>query len=222
MSISKKERTLSIWIGLAIGITLSSLLFRYALNKKEMKAQERAGNFDSNATAHGTPFEPLPESVRKSLPGGIVVYFDKNESIDTNHASASTPKWVIETSGSFRSERLFILIEQNPEDETAHRFFRASELYVKITRELAWPDKPLALLKHAIMASKPSKGSAGTFTYSPERYNLIGINDKSGEWILQIKDISPAGIRSSLQELNGLHGLIEQVRLSPWIPEKQR
>ena len=219
MSISKKERTLSIWIGLAIGITVSSLLFRYALNEKEIKAQERPGNFDTNTTAHGTPFDPLPESVLKKISGGIVVFFDKNESIFENHASERTPKWVIETSGSFRSERLFVLIEQNPAEKTSHRFFRASELYVKSTPELAWPEKPLELIKLAIKASQASHGSTGSSAFSPENYNLIGTNDRTGEWILQIKDISPSGIRSSLSELNGLSGLIEQVRLSPWTPE---
>lgn len=219
MSISKKERTLSIWIGLAIGVTVSSLLFRYALNEKETKAQERPGNFDTNTTAHGTPFDPLPESVAKKISGGIVVFFDKNESICGNHAPEKTPKWVIETSGSFRSERLFVLIEQNPAEKTSHRFFRASELYVKSTVALAWPEKPLELLELAVKASQASQSSPGESAFSPERYNLIGTNDRTGEWILQIKDISPSGIRSSLSELNGLSGLIEQARLSPWTPE---
>ena len=73
MSISKKERTLSIWIGLAIGITVSSLLFRYALNEKEKKIRERPGNFDSNVTAQGNAFDSLPESVLKKTPGAIMI-----------------------------------------------------------------------------------------------------------------------------------------------------
>ena len=77
MSISKKERTLSIWIGLAIGITLSSLLFRYALNEKEAKTRERPGNFDTNTTAQGTPFDPLPETIAKEILAGIVVFLTK-------------------------------------------------------------------------------------------------------------------------------------------------
>ena len=155
MSISKKERTLSIWIGLAIGITLSSLLFRYALNEKEAKTRQRPGNFDTNTTAQGSSFDPLPEAVAKEISGGIVVFFDKNESICESHDCwKKLPKWVIETSGAFRSERLFVLIEQDPADKTSHRFFRASELYVKSTIELAWPVKPLALLRLAAKASR--------------------------------------------------------------------
>lgn len=216
MSISKKERTLSIWIGLAIGITLSSLLFRYALNEKEAKTRQRPGNFEGNTTAQGSSFDPIPEAVAKKISGGIVVFFDKNESICESHAAEKTPKWVIETSGAFRSERLFILIEQNPEEKNSHRFFRASELYVKSTIELAWPVKPLALLR---LAAKASQSSSASSVLSPERHRLIGTNERTGEWILQIKDISPSGIRSSLAEFKGLSGLIEQVRLSPWTPE---
>ncbi len=145
MSISKKERTLSIWIGLAIGITLSSLLFRYALNEKEAKTRQRPGNFEGNTTAQGN-----------------------------------------------------------------------SELYVKSAIELAWPVKPLALLR---LAAKASQSSSASSVLSPERHRLIGTNERTGEWILQIKDISPSGIRSSLAEFKGLSGLIEQVRLSPWTPE---
>ncbi|MEK9634929.1 MAG: hypothetical protein VW622_13905, partial [Opitutae bacterium] len=213
MSISKKERTLSIWIGLAIGITLSSLLFRYALNEKEAKTRQRPGNFEGNTTAQGSSFDPIPEAVAKKISGGIVVFFDKNRSICESHAAEKTPKWVIETSGAFRSERLFVLIEQDPADKTSHRFFRASELYVKSAIELAWPVKPLALLR---LAAKASQSSSASSVLSPERHRLIGTNERTGEWILQIKDISPSGIRSSLAEFKGLSGLIEQVRLSPW------
>jgi len=219
MSISKKERTLSIWIGLAIGITVSSLLFRYALNEKEKKTRERPGNFDSNVTAHGNAFDPVPDSVLENTPGGIVVFFDKNESIYANHAATKTPKWIIEKSGPFRSERLFILIEQNPEKQSSHLFFRASELYVKPTPELTWPAKPLKLLELATLAAKDSQSLGSSFVFSSDWYKVIGTNDKTGEWILQIKDISLTGIRSSLFELRGLSGLIDGVRLSPWTPE---
>ena len=91
MSISKKERTLSIWIGLAIGITLSSLLFRYALNEKEAKTRQRPGNFEGNTTAQGSSFDPIPEAVAKKISGGIVVFFDKNRSICESHAAEKPP-----------------------------------------------------------------------------------------------------------------------------------
>ena len=64
-------------------------------------------------------FPPLPEKVKKAIPNGIVVFYEDNRtsvSRDTNHMVNS---WVIETSGSFRSERLFVLAEvsaSNPEE----------------------------------------------------------------------------------------------------------
>ena len=119
---AKKERTLSIWIGLAIGITLSSLLFRYALNEKEAKTRQRPGNFDTTRPLKVALSIPFPRRSQKDL-RGIVVFFDKNESICESHAAEKTPKWVIETSGAFRSERLFVLIEQNPADKNGISFF---------------------------------------------------------------------------------------------------
>ena len=51
MAISKNERRLSIWIGIAIGIALSSMLVRYALQKKTQQTNERPGNYKSLACA---------------------------------------------------------------------------------------------------------------------------------------------------------------------------
>ena len=199
MSLSKKERTLSIWIGIAIGVTCSSLLVRYALDVKEKQVQDRPGNYDSLQTASArTPFPPLPESVTEKIPHGIVVYFDQNESITGKHSSAFTKKWVIETAGAFRSERLFVLVEESPEDASGHNYFRAAEFYLK------------------------TKGNVDQGTLEekldPERYEIIGRNSKSDEWILQIKDFSPPGIRSSLVELALFKPIVERVRLSPWKP----
>ena len=96
-----------------------------------------------------------------------------------------------------------------------HIVFSEPPNYAKSTLELAWPEKPLELLQ---LAAKACESSSGSTSYSLEKYRLIGANQQTGEWILQIKDISPSGIRSSLAELNGLSGLIEQARLSPWTP----
>ena len=198
MSISKKERTLSIWIGLTIGITVSSLLFRYALDEKEKKALERPGNYDSLESASGQPFDPLPESVSKSIPSGIVVYFDRNESVSGK--LHNVPQWVIETTGAFRSERLFILVEENSEMPGEYQFYRASELYLK-ARENSREEE---LEEHL----------------DPERYKLIGRNEKTGEWILQIKYFSPSDIRSTMKELVSHSNLNESLRLSSWEPKR--
>ena len=199
MSLSKKERTLSIWIGIAIGVTCSSMLVRYALDVKEKQAQNRPGNYDSMKTAaeQGT-FPPLPEPVTKKIPHGIVVYFDQNESLTVEHSSGFTRKWIIEMAGSFRSERLFILVEETTDTPAKYHFSRASEFYLK-TKDNYDQDR----LEEKL---------------DPERYQIIGKNSKSGEWILQIKDFSPTGIRSSLKELSLFKPIVEGVRLSPWNP----
>ena len=199
MSLSKKERTLTIWIGITIGVTCSSLLVRYALDVKEKQVQERPGNYDSLQTASArTLFPSLPEPVTKNIPHGIVVYFDQNESITEERPSDSTRKWIIETAGSFRSERLFILVEESPDTPSQYHYSRAAEFYLKTKSNYDQDSLEEKL--------------------DPDRYQIIGKNSKSGEWILQIKDISPSGIRSSLKELALFKPVVEGVRLSPWNP----
>ncbi len=199
MSLSKKERTLSIWIGIAIGVTCSSMLVRYALDVKEKQTQNRPGNYDSLKTASDQrTFPPLPEPVTKKIPHGIVVHFDQNESITVEPSADSTRKWIIETAGAFRSERLFILVEESPDTPSQYHYFRAAEFYLK-TNDNYDQDR----LEEKL---------------DPERHQIIGKNSKSGEWILQIKNFSPSGIRSSLKELSLFKPIVEGVRLSPWNP----
>ena len=198
MAISKRERTLSIWIGIAIGVACSSMLFRYALEEKEERSSNRPGNYDSLLTAsEGKPFAPLPEAVTSIIPNGIVIYFDRNDSVSLVPPVTSSMKWVIETAGSFRSERLFILVEKNP-NPSVYDCYRASELYLALV-----PGVSEQRLEEAL---------------DEDRFRIIGRNEATRECIVQIKDFSPAGIRSSLRELSEVEGLVEGVRLSPWKP----
>jgi len=199
MAISKRERTLSIWIGIAIGVACSSMLFRYALEEKEERSRNRPGNYDSLLTAsEGKPFDPLPEAVTSIIPNGIVIYFDRNDSVSLVPPVTSSMKWVIETAGSFRSERLFILVEENPGGPSGYDCYRASELYLALV-----PGVSEQRLEEAL---------------DEDRFRIIGLNEATRECIVQIKDFSPAGIRSSLRELSEVEGLVEGVRLSPWKP----
>jgi hypothetical protein len=103
MSLSKKERRLTIWIGIAIGVACSSMLVRYAFNQKEIKAKERPGNYNSGRTAADQKaFPPLPFEAQKDLPHGIVVFHDYNQSI--LNGSENSSSWVVETTGNFRSK----------------------------------------------------------------------------------------------------------------------
>ena len=57
MGLNKKDRRISIWIGIIIGVTLSSMLFRYAIKDKNERSLLRPGSYESNITAvEGLPF----------------------------------------------------------------------------------------------------------------------------------------------------------------------
>ena len=111
MSITKTERRIAIGIGVTIGIIISSLLVRYALTHKEESLKEKPGNYLSMRSAIGDRvFPPIPSEIEKNLPNGIVVHYDENQSIQ-NLPRGLLKNWVIETR-AFRSERLFILVDE--------------------------------------------------------------------------------------------------------------
>ncbi len=206
MAISKKERSLSIWIGIAIGVALSSILVRYALQKKTAQTQDRPGNYKSLMCASdGSPFDEIPKQIHDKIPYGIVVYFENNQTIVDRNYTIYERSWIIESAGSFRSERLFVLIKQNsksPNFKSEDKFFfhRASELY--------------------IMSGLGVKRKDIENNLDPEEYKIIGQNSKTQEWILQIKDFSPSGFRNSWQRLNGMNNLISKVDLIPWVSDR--
>ena len=185
MGLGKKERRFTIAIGLIIGVTASSMLVRHALDVKDEQASQKPGNYHSLHSAVGNvEFPPLPEKVKKAIPNGIVVFYEDNRtsvSRDTNHMVNS---WVIETSGSFRSERLFVLAEvsaSNPEDV---KFYRASEIYAGLDDAYSWDEFENLLPE--------------------EQFRIIGQNSVSSEYIVQIRHFSPTDIALSLEQLEKL------------------
>jgi hypothetical protein len=206
MAISKNERRLSIWIGIAIGITLSSMLVRYALQKKTEQTNERPGNYKSLACAsNGTPFDPIPEQITDHIPHGVVIYFESNQSNSKWNKSTTEKSWTIESAGSFRSERLFVLAREissvgNVNSDNQYLFYRASELYLL-------PNKGVTLEQFEKLID-------------PEEYKVIGENSKSGEWILQIKDFSPTSLRKTKISLSKMDRLITKVTMIPWTPSR--
>ena len=196
MSLSKKERRLTIWIGIAIGVACSSMLVRYAFNQKEIKAKERPGNYNSGRTAADQKaFPPLPFEAQKALPHGIVVFHDYNQSM--LNGSENSSSWVVETTGNFRSERLFVLVEKNIHSGSID-YFRASEIYL-----LLQPKKNAAQLE---------------FYLDESTQRVIGKNSKTHEFIIQIKDIKPVEIRKTLQLFRKNSSLIAKARVAPWKP----
>jgi len=196
MAISKKERRFSIWIGIAIGVAVSSMLVRFALNKKAEQTKERPGNYKSLTTAgNGSPFAPIPIEITNYIPHGIVVYFEGNH-------TTGQKSWIIESAGSFRSERLFIIAQENAalENNTTKNinFHRASELYLLPCKGVSIEDFEKAI--------------------DPDSFKVIGKNSNTGEWILQVKNFSPDGLRSSIKLIKEMNTFISEVRMIPWKP----
>ena len=198
MSITKTERRIAIGIGVTIGIIISSLLVRYALTHKEESLKEKPGNYLSMRSAIGDRvFPPIPSEIEKNLPNGIVVHYDENQSIQNLPEGLSSRNWVIETHGAFRSERLFILVDEIlNSSESSYSFYRASELYVKLKTH-----QDLDSLANEI---------------DENQLRILGQNDSTKELIMQTKYFSPKELKLLVSELPLQHKEILSVRLIPW------
>ena len=197
MGLNKKDRRISIWIGIIIGITLSSMLFRYAINDKNERSSMRPGSYDSNVTAVGNlPFPEIPKLIKDAIPRGLVLHFQKNFSVSRPHATNGNECWIIESGGVLRSERLFILAENNGSAKVD--FYRASELY--ITANENWDLKDLEI------------------ELPEDNFRILGQNKKTLEYILQVKEFYPGKLKEFLQQLPIQFRSIKEVRLYPWLP----
>lgn len=196
MGLNKKDRRISIWIGVIIGVTISSLLFRYAINDKNERASMRPGSYESNMTAvGGHTFPGIPNAIRDSIPHGLVLHYESNFSV-FEETSSKNVCWVIESGGALRSERLFILAELEPNETPA--FYRASELYIT-----AAENATLATLERQL---------------PEENFRILGQNQRTSEYILQIKEFDPRKFREALRQLPKKFKSIKQVRPYPWSP----
>ncbi|MFP6892994.1 MAG: hypothetical protein VCA18_04540, partial [Opitutales bacterium] len=188
---------MAIWVGVGIGVAVSSMLVRVALQKKNEQMSNLPGNFDSLRTAvGGKPFPSVPDELRERFSNAVVVHYEGNAS---GHPSP-VKNWVIESAGSFRSERLFVLVEESTgegngasEEEPTFRYFRASEAQVKLKSGVETDD-----LKDVL---------------DEERFQVIGTNSQNGNPIVQFRDISPPGIRKAIAQLKGFAGLVSDASL---------
>ena len=197
MGLNKKDRRISIWIGIIIGVTLSSMLFRYAINDKNERSSMRLGSYDSNVTAVGNiQFPEIPKLIKDSIPRGLVLYFENNFSVSRPNETNGTDCWVIESGGVLRSERLFILAENNGSAKVD--FYRASELYITATENSDLKDLEKELPE--------------------DNFRILGQNKKTLEYILQIKEFYPGKLREYLQQIPIQFRSIKEVRLYPWLP----
>ena len=196
MGLNKKDRRISIWIGVIIGVTISSLLFRYAINDKNERASKRPGSYESNMTAvGGHTFPGIPNSIRDAIPHGLVLHYESNFSI-FEETSSKNVCWVIESSGALRSERLFILAELDPSETPA--FYLASEMYITASENTTFE-----MLEQQL---------------PEENFRILGQNQRTSEYIIQIKEFDPRKFREVLRQLPKKFKSIKQVRPYPWSP----
>jgi hypothetical protein len=173
------------------------MLFRYAINDKNERSSMRLGSYDSNVTAIGNlPFPEIPKLIKDSIPRGLVLYFENNFSVSRPNETNGTDCWVIESGGVLRSERLFILAENNGSAKVD--FYRASELYVTATENSDLKDLEKELPE--------------------DNFRILGQNKKTLEYILQIKEFYPGKLREYLQQIPIQFESIKEVRLYPWLP----
>ena len=200
MTLGKKERRITISLGLIIGVIMSSLLVKYALDVKEEQTAQKPGHYNSLESAVGkTDFPPLPILIKKAIPNGIVVYYEENRTSLSDPSNQTVNCWVIETQGSFRSERLFVLAERGNDEDDSIEFFRAAEIYVKLR-----PGHKKDTLEDFL---------------DKQKYRVIGENSLTSEQIVQIRNLAPNDLAQSLLFLNSLP-MVESARFSPWDPTR--
>ena len=203
MGASKGEKRVAMWVGIAIGVAVSSMLVRYALDKKDKRLANRPGNYSSLMTAKDAkPFHPVPMEAMERFPNAIVVHYEENATEGPGELPAAKRSWVIETMGSFRSERLFALVAELQEDGSGIstespklRFSRASEAWVELTN-----------------GTKPEELEA---TLDRDRFRVIGENSKTSEIVVQFRDVSPTGIRNAIRELGAFQDIVQRARIVP-------
>ena len=200
MSLGKKERRITIAIGLIIGVTASSMLVRHALDIKSEKTALRPGNYKSLHTAVGNiPFPPLPETVSTAVPSGIVIHYEGNRSSLSGSHLNKVNSWVIETTGSFRSERLFILAEQELESASNIQLFRAAEIYTRLKN-----DNTLDSFEKLL---------------DEDVFHIIGRNHSTDELIVQSRNFSPTDLEKAIRFLTATN-LVASTRLHPWVSSR--
>ncbi|MFP6900479.1 MAG: hypothetical protein VCA36_06025 [Opitutales bacterium] len=194
MTLNKKERGLTIAVGITIGVVLSWALFsRWQEDRKEFK-QNLPGNYDSNLTAHGQPLViGPPEQIQIRYPKGRVLYHatDANASSTIPGHDAAENIWILTVaSGRFK----FVRVEQEVSGDAnatgVVSLYRGAEMFAWTGPGVSEDDLREALTK--------------------ERYNVLGKNERLGCYIIQFREISPMGLPSALRAL-AIHSFVDRV-----------
>ena len=200
MILGKKERRITIAIGLIIGVSVSSMLVKHAVDIKEDQAAKRPGSYGTLKSAGDMEsFPALPKTITESIPNGIVIFYEANRTSLTQRNDSLIDAWIIETSGSFRSERLFILAEVETLNFTNTEFFRASEIYLQLGKDIS--------------------RSSFEKKLDDKKFRVIGKNSFSGELIVQIRNFSPASLHATQRHFKSLPE-VKSTRFSRWNPSR--
>ncbi|MBG30086.1 MAG: hypothetical protein CMI31_08805 [Opitutae bacterium] len=182
--LNKKERGVTITVGLTIGIILSFGLVSRWKEDRDAYQKKLPGNYDSNQTAYGkTLSEPPPESIQEEYPGGRVLYHVNEANASVTLPGKASPKniWILTTNnGSYK----FVRVEQAAADGNATdtlSLYRGAEIFV-------W--------------TSPGTSEDELRDALPEdRYNLLGKNELRGCYLVQFREVSPEGLPEALGEL---------------------
>ena len=185
VTLNKKERNLTIAVGVTIGVTLSWSLLSMWKDDREAFEKNLPGNYDSNRTAHGQPLAvPPPMKIQARYPGGRVLYHvdEVNSSVILPDQPVPEQVWILTTrNGKYK----FVRVEQAvPVDANAApvlNLYRGAEVF-------AW--------------TRPGVSEDDLRDTLPEeRYNLLGKNDRRGCYLIQFREVSPAGLPAAMREL---------------------
>ena len=185
MALNKKERGVTIAVGVTIGVILSwGLLTRWQEDRDEM-ARNLPGNYDSNLTAYRQPMgAPPPVEIQERYPGGRVLHHvaDANASLTLPGKSSPLNIWTLTTkNGKYKFVRVEEAVAVDDNATTELSLYRGAELFAW-TRRGASEDDLREILPEA-------------------HYNLIGRNERRGCYLIQFREVSPAGLPAAMREL---------------------
>ena len=184
VALNKKERNLTIAVGVTIGVTISWGLLSMWKDDRDAFAKNLPGNYDSNLTAHGQPLAtPPPMKIQERYPGGRVLHHvaEANASLTLPGKSPPLNVWILTTkNGSYK----FVRVEQAAGDGNATGalwLYRGAEIF-------AW--------------TRPGASEDDLREALPEdRYNLLGRNERRGCYLVQFREVSPEGLPTAMREL---------------------
>ncbi len=185
VALNKKERNLTIAAGVTIGVVLSWGLFTRWQADREAFQSNLPGNYDSNVTIHGKPLLCAPpKEIQERYPGGRVVHHVAEANASATLPGIPPPEhiWTISTkSGSYKFVRVEQAVSADANATGELSLYRGAEVFVWLhlgTSEANLRD-----------------------TLPEERYNLLGENERRGCYLVQFREVSPAGLPGALREL---------------------